>query len=63
MRIANYHIRSANFVANHVFVYSYDEKGKTKYHTDEFVCIMNAKCYLQNAICNMLFAKSRLPNS
>ena len=44
-----------------MFLFSYDfyqgMKRENKDHADEFVCIINAKCYLQNAICKMLFAK------
>ena len=38
---------------------------KNKDHTDVFVCIINAKCYLLNAICKMLhvFAKCFLPDA
>ena len=50
-------------MVNHVFVLTTTkegEKGKNKDHIDEFVCIINAKCYLLNAFCKMLLTKCYL---
>ena len=44
------------FCGQSCFLFRYDnyqgmKTEKNKNHTDEFVCIINAKCYLLNAIC------------